>query len=114
MRMVLGWFWNRDERRLRALWRLVALGVVVLAAGLGSSWLVEVRSDNLYLGASALSVVTTLLLLGGLWLMTRFVDRRPFGGLGFEIDRRWWWDFAFGLGLGALLICGIFLAESLA
>jgi hypothetical protein len=45
-------------------------------------------------------------LLAGLVL-----DRRPFRDFGFALGPEWSADLAFGLGLGALLMCAIFLVQ---
>ncbi len=114
MRRILACFWNRDERRLRALWRLFVFGFLILTVGLAATLLVPVTPAGNYVTAVGLSVVATLLFLGGLWLAARFVDRRPLAGFGLELNRQWWLDLAFGLGLGALLMAFVFLVESLA
>lgn len=46
------------------------------------------------------------------WLVGRFMDRRPFKDFGFHFDGGWWLDLCFGLLLGAALMTGIFLVES--
>jgi len=48
--------------------------------------------------------------LGIVWLMARFVDKRPYADFGFHLDRHWWLDFGFGAALGAFLLTGIFLS----
>ncbi len=123
---ILRLFWNYHEHRLRVLWRLIGQMVVfvvltlllTLLLGLAIG-LTSAQSATLKLGLQvdapefiALGgVATVLATLGSLWLAGRLLDRRPFAGFGFHLDRVWWGDFAFGLGLGVLLMTAIFLAE---
>ncbi len=100
-------FWNEDERRLRAFWRLllqtVLLVGLVLAFGAALAWVP---------GSMAKVLLMTLVgLTLSVWLAARFLDRRAFADLGFRLSRAWWLDFGFGLLLGAFLMAGVFLAE---
>ncbi len=129
-------FWNRDERRLRALWRLIgqilALLLVSLVLnlllGLGlmliSLLINALRGDTMALPLEQLAVFTNspwmtpvngLLTLAGIvfsvWLAGRFLDRRPMADFGFHFGRRWFTDLGFGLALGAVLMLFIFLVE---
>lgn len=132
-------FWNREERRLRALWRFVLyLPLVGLAlfAGAGLSLGVGMiillfqpggippLNDPAEFGSQVvaslsripfLGVLDALLgvltLLGALWLAGRLLDRRRFADFGFHLNRAWWVDFAFGLGLGGVLMALVFLVE---
>jgi membrane protease YdiL (CAAX protease family) len=122
--MLLKPFWNARERRLRVLWRLasqllvfgalVAIQMILIGVAFG---LTSAPSSVSHLQAdapdmTALSGVATLLAaLGSLWVAGRLLDRRPFSGFGFRLDRRWWGDLAFGLALGMLLMTAIFLVE---
>jgi len=124
---VLGLFWNREERRLRAPWRLalalVCFGVLVAAIGIAATVLAIGPVIGAALSAtvpesalSALDRVAGLLVTAGVavvvvWLAGRFLDRRPFAAFGFRFDRGWWLDFVFGLTLGAGLMAAIFLVE---
>ncbi|MFC7166259.1 CPBP family intramembrane glutamic endopeptidase [Halospeciosus flavus] len=109
-------FWNDDERRLRAGWRLllaflfvavptvVASGLFAVTVGLGTG------SPRLV----ALTVSTVGMLVGalvGIPLAARFLDRRPVRAYGFHLDRDWWRDFGFGLALGAVLVSAIVAVE---
>lgn len=124
---VLGLFWNREERRLRALWRLalavVLFGVLSIAVGIAVQVL-EIRSVLLATlspavpGPSVSVVLRVLPLLAtaigatlAVWVGTYFLDRRSLADLGMGVDRNWWLDLGFGLALGAGLIAGIFLVE---
>jgi membrane protease YdiL (CAAX protease family) len=102
-------FWNRDECRLRALWRLLLQLLLLLLALLvcgsiglmlpPSAWLDWVGR----VGVFAIALLTV-------WAACRVLDLRPFGDLGWRVDRAWWSDLAAGLVLGALLMTGVFLA----
>lgn len=116
MNLVFAIFWNSNEKRLRAGWRIVA-HILVLALlfmpllfnpfsiGLSQNGLVDfifrVISENL----SWIIVILSLLIAG------KFLDRRPFKSYGFAFDRAWWLDMGFGLALGALLMAAIFGVE---
>ena len=116
-------FWNTEERRLRFLWRLVVfalfLAVILAAVQALIYFLLPGISDGLHdemvakeLVLSAISEnISVLALLLTLAIIGRFVDKRPFSDYGFRMGKQWFWDFAFGLFLGALLMIGIFSTE---
>lgn len=111
-------FWNSDERRLRALWRLLGcaglLAVVMVLAGLSAALWERSRLGQYHVAVTLLNALASLLVLGGLWMATRWLDRRPFADLGFHLNRAWRTDFAFGAAVGALLMAGVFLVEAVA
>lgn len=124
----MGFFVERDRGRLRAGWRLLAQVVVFqaatffLLAPLTAIWFVAGSSEAPSEGfAATLTESTATLFLGSiaslggiffsLWLAGRFIDRRPLKDYGFHLDRGWWLDLVFGLGLGMFLMSGIFLIE---
>jgi len=45
------------------------------------------------------------------YFFRRFLDRRSFVSLGFEMRRGWMWDVAFGLFLGSILMGFVFLSQ---
>lgn len=106
--------WNAEERRLRALWRLLAFGAALGLVSWGWWLLIRLRLGRDYLTFPLLIGAVTAVFFGGLWLAARFLDRRRFATLGFHIDRRWWWDLAFGFVLGAGLMAAVFVVEALA
>ena len=118
-------FRDESEGRLRAFWRLlfqyvlywygktllvtlalvsfVALGRVGLFKG-------ELASSPASVATARVAMLAAVVLT--VWLACRFLDRRPFSGLGLELrERTWWIDFGFGLFVGALLMTGIFLVQ---
>ncbi len=113
-------FIERDRKRLRALWRLLvqfSVFTVILALTtslLASAWFLlgtaqsPATSPGVFL-VSRLSAVVAILI--SLWLAGRFLDKRRFRDYGFAINAGWWLDLAFGLFLGAFLMCGVFLTQ---
>lgn len=117
-------FWNADEARLRAGWRIVLytwLWIFAPAAvgRLVGAWLaLPLMSVFPTVAGIAPHAVTVLLrlvvILVVTWLAARLLDRRPLAGFGLRINRSWWLDFGFGLTLGGLLMAFIFVVEWLA
>lgn len=135
MAFVTHIFWNRDQGRLRALWRLALQGILLvpilivlssMAGFLGIGRLMtqgEVPQDQLtpsglqaLLNENPAILLTTYLSFAlsmtlSVWLAGRLFDRRAFVDFGFHLDRDWWIDLGFGLGLGALLMLIVFVIE---
>ncbi len=112
-------FWNDHELRLRSLWRLVGqlflvlvflIITVIFVILLIQSTTGQLDINNpvflLFNSAAMLLSITV-----SVWLAGRFLDRRPFADFGLHVDRNWWLDLAFGMGLGAILMLGIFLVQ---
>jgi uncharacterized protein len=110
-------FWNPEQRRVPALWRIVLhtlilalIGIVatqllvsVIPAALlapGSTWAWPIGAS-----LSALVVAAATAVAG------KALDRRSFAEFGFHLDRRWAADFGAGVAIGAILMAGIFVAE---
>jgi membrane protease YdiL (CAAX protease family) len=109
--LLLAVFWNGDERRVRALWRLVALVLLVSGAGLAiraTDLLPPRGTREFYVVGSVVRVLLVLALVG---LVGRVLDRRRLRDFGLSLDREWWADLAFGLWLGAAMMTLIFLGE---
>jgi len=123
-------FWNAKEHRLRAVWRLIlqtvffflSAGIFTIILLLAVSLITGVPIDLRYaesmtglVSSPLILLVSPLSMTGGIffsyWLSSKILDRRPFGDFGFHFSGRWWADFGFGLGLGAILMVLIFLAE---
>ena len=101
-------FWNINERRLRALWRLLGavLLIVIFSVIVGGLASVSgIASPAPYMG----QFQSNIAIVAAIWLATRFLDRRKFSDTGIHLNRDWWIDLGFGLVLGALLITAIFL-----
>ena len=118
-------FRNDREGRLRAFWRLllqyalywygknllVTLAFVAFVTFSGAGSLGgELSSSPAFVAAARAATLAAVVLT--VWLACRFLDRRPFSGLGLELrERAWWIDLGFGLFVGALLMTGIFLVQ---
>jgi uncharacterized protein len=130
-------FWNAAQRRVRAAWRLllaltifyvllivlsgigaaVALPLLLgrdqlnalLAGGVSSAMLAQLTGMPAFLLISSLASLFAM--LAASLVAALLLDRRRFADFGFHFSRGWWLDFAFGLALGAALMCGIFLVE---
>ncbi len=103
-------FWNFDEHRLRALWRLVAALTLtaILTFVLGAPFFIISGAISSPALEKTLLYIAALL---AIWLATRFIDRRPFSDTGIYLNKDWWIDLSFGLLLGALLMTVVFLVE---
>jgi membrane protease YdiL (CAAX protease family) len=112
-------FWNQEENRLRAGWRLVSqaalniLLILVLSLPFGLRFNQSLNTSHL-----SFDMIRALLRLVAtsfsVWFAGRYFDRRRFSDFGLRIDRSWWTDFGFGLFLGALpSTVGFLMAYSL-
>jgi uncharacterized protein len=133
-KLVIGAFWNPQEGRLRAFWRLglhtillllltsaFTVGLLLLtvlldlASGTNLGDIISGAGPIELIEASWVTLVIVPLatffgVLSATFLSGRWFDRRPFIKFGIRLSKAWWVDFAFGLGLGALLMGLVFLA----
>ena len=110
LRYVARIFWNINERRLRALWRLLGavLFIVILTVVVGIVFaMLGATSPAPYLGQLQSNIATVV----AIWLAVRFLDKRKFSETGIQLNREWWIDLGFGLLMGALLMTAVFLVE---
>jgi membrane protease YdiL (CAAX protease family) len=113
MNAIKAIFWNPGQRRLRSGWRLLIQFVLFFVLVIGTAIVAYVLGN----GPGAVAAGSAAYLAGGLglaWLLARFLDRRPVADYGFHLTPGWWLDLGFGLVLGAALMTGVFLSESLA
>ena len=105
-------------RRPRALWRLISqlmlfVAVLAIVMNLLTLWGGLSKSPRYFPYAVLTSVVVALVAVTiSMWLVGKFLDRRRFRDFGFHLGRKWWLDLGFGMSLGALLMVGIFFAQS--
>jgi membrane protease YdiL (CAAX protease family) len=128
MQFIKNIFWNGDEHRVRALWRLIGQLLILLAIalptqiGLGAVALM-IRTAQGGITASPMTLLESPLVIAlatlaimaaivaSVWLAGRLLDRRLFADFGFHVNQNWWRDLGFGLFLGAALMLIIFLIE---
>lgn len=119
-------FWNGNEKRFRALWRLLGMasltGIILLTLLMLMGILFSVSNSTLELEPFDLNqipfniqFIATFISAGsvlvGILLSCKIIDHRRFADLGFHLNQNWWIDFGFGLLLGAVLMAAIFLVE---
>src|SRR5438132_2080966 len=107
-------FWNSDEARLRAGWRIVVflLGAFVLGEALSRLGRPVLTRLLPLVYSNAVEAAIYLLLIGVLlWLVGSRLDHRPIVDYGLHLSSAWWLDLGFGLALGALLLLGVFVLE---
>ncbi len=121
-------FWNPNEKRLRAGWRIGLQGFIFTSlSGVVALFLVillllfrvenldalDLGSGNLVTGWMGLlsAISSSLGILVSLYLAALFIDRRPFSDFGFHLEKYWWRQLGFGLLLGGALMAGIFSVE---
>jgi membrane protease YdiL (CAAX protease family) len=111
LRLLKAPFWNSDERRLRALWRLLGFGMTAALLGWGAlATGLPARLRDL--GASATGAVLVLAIdLLSLWLTARLFERRPLTDSGLGLDASFLRELGLGLGLGAVLMSSVFAVE---
>jgi len=131
-------FYNQEQKRVRALWRILIqgglflLGVAIIGAIvaiIAVSVMAASGQANLQMLSDRQAITNLIMNFGGGWLFAfngvgslvvivltfllagRFLDKRRFVDFGFHFSGRWWKDLRFGLLLGALLMAFIFLVE---
>ncbi|MCY4079380.1 MAG: type II CAAX endopeptidase family protein [Caldilineaceae bacterium] len=114
MKRILLPFWNSDDRRLRAGWRLILHVILVAFLIVALEVLLSLASEDLE-DSSAFGIVemalSGLAIVAGTLLAARFLDRRPVSDLGLQFSSHWWRDLGYGLFLGAFLMLLVFLVE---
>ncbi len=108
-------FWNEDQARLRAGFRIVIQLTLffILMKSLAAIMNVpdEITSSMSLWVYLAFAGVRLFRVLISVWLSGRFLDRRSFADFGLHFNKQWWQDLGFGMGLGILLMGSVFLIE---
>lgn len=105
-------FWNEDEGRLRAGWRLVIqliinIGLFVLILRLTRSCAGPLESQSPWRTVILAPIIVGVTLFS-VWFAGRYLDRRYFSDFGLHLNSSAWWsDFGFGLALGTALPIGL-------
>ena len=115
MTVIKNIFWNTEQARLRAGFRILIqlTAFFILMKGLAALFGLpnEITSNMslwIYLAFAGVRLFRVLI---SVWLSGRFLDHRPFSDFGLQLNKKWWQDLGFGLGLGILLIGSVFLIE---
>ena len=109
-------FVSPDEDRLRAGWRLLGQGLLLLLSvalfgALGSA-LLSFLTDISFAGFLLIStLIISLAATISVFIARRYLDRRSFTSLGLKIDKQAVLDMFFGFALTGLMMGLIFLAE---
>ena len=115
MTVIKTLFWNIEQARLRAGFRiLIQLTVFfILMKGLAAILGVpsEVTSKSPLWVFLAMAGVRLFRVLISVWLSGRFLDHRPFADFGLRLNKVWWQELGIGLGLGILMMGCVFLIE---
>ena len=100
-------FWNSAEKRIPALWRIVLL---ILFAGIFAS-IIAIIADNFseILEKSILNFLIMLAILGAIYLVGRYIDKRDWADFGITIIPIK--QFLYGALLGTLLVSIIFAVQ---
>lgn len=102
-------FYNTDEQRLRAGWRLllqfIAMAIIISVAAIPFVYLLP---TSLVLTSSAPMFIGVC---ASIWLAARYLDKRPIEQYGITFNRLWGKEFFIGVGIAAIAIGTVFLIE---
>ena len=120
-------FWNAEEKRLRALWRLLAQVLLTIVLGalpilIVAEPLTWLHRRGMFLAGLSKAVydpvvnmivgpLVTLAVIASVALGRRWIDKRGWSAYGVRLDARWWAALPAGFGLGVLLMAAIFVFE---
>ncbi len=109
-------FISADENRLRAGWRLLGQGMLMLFSvalfGALGSFLLNLMTNISFAGFLLISaLVTSLGITFSILIARRYLDRRSFTSLGLQANWQAVYDLSFGFVLTGLMIGLIYLVE---
>jgi len=114
-RRILLPFWNQQEKRIRAFWRILgAVAVALLVPSLLNAVIVRPLDLSFALMNLVSNGIAALVAFGVVVGWARYVDRRELRAYGFSLISIWWRTLALGglvglLGLGGALATDITL-----
>ena len=119
MKFIINIFWNQKENRLRAGYRIILTLIIFRIVWKGLGFLfesipgipTEITSETSFWYFLISATTRLLRVLISVWLASRFLDRRVFSDFGIRLNKEWWKNLGFGMGLGMLLMGSIFLIE---
>ena len=110
-------FWNEQETRLRAGWRIIIQFVIffliISVFELLDSFLIGYLPRSPFSQSKSVLVPLEMLtaIFFSVWLAGKLIDKREFKDFGFNLTKSWWYDLTAGLVIGAILISFIFFTE---
>lgn len=112
MSWLLALVWNDEERRVRALWRVILHGLTLVVLAIVMSVLAKLLGLGSIGGLSARgTVIVALVVALGTFICGRGLDRRRLVDFGLELSPRWWADLGAGVVIGAISMALIFVVE---
>ena len=106
-RRILLPFWNQQEKRIRALWRILgAVAVALLVPSLLNAVIVRPLDLSFTLMNLVSNGIAALVALGVVVGWARYVDRRELRAYGFSLTSIWWRTLALGGLVGLLGLSG--------
>lgn len=118
MNIIKSAFWNSEQNRIRTGYRIIIFILISILATKGIQFFVRSFSPEVEFSSSA--PLWFFIAFAGIrlssefvsvWITGRFFDRRKFSEFGFQFNKNWWTDLAFGMGLGIFLMTIIFTLE---
>ncbi len=113
-------FWNDEQCRMRAGFRVALQLILFIALGEALGSLRGLIAPGIKLSSEAplwffivFAGSTLASAFISVWLAGRFLDRRRLADFGLSLHKDWWLNFGFGMLLGAFLITGVFITEYL-
>jgi len=107
MTIIKNLFWNNEQGRLRASFRILIQLIVFFILMKGLAALLDIPDEitgNMALWVYlAFAGVRLFRVLISVWLGGRFLDRRPFADFGFHFNKYWWQELGIGLVLGVFV-----------
>ncbi len=103
-------FWNSEEKRIRAFWRLTIQFILFVVAYMLPVLILN-EFKNPYTRNLADEIITFVYVLFSIWIVTHFIDKRHFATLGFNFDLGWFLDFLEGMLIGAFVFVIVFIIE---
>jgi len=109
-------FFSPEEHRLRAGWRLTIQSLILVTLLFGLQYIISYYLlPNISIpdiSSFLISKITMLLAVTGSVFVSRtLLDNRSFASLGLKMNSRAWIDLLVGIGIAALMMGIIFLAE---
>lgn len=103
-------FYNEEEKRLKAFWRL-AIQFVFFVIAYMLPVLILNKFKNPYTRNLADEIITLTFVLLSIWFVTRFIDKRSFASLGYNLTQKWFLEFLEGMFIGAFVFLIVFIID---